>query len=83
MIYNLGNGQGFSVRQIIEAARRVTGHPIPVEECPPRAGDPAILVASSEKIARELGWHPRRSGVDEIIADAWRWHQMRYGAGGR
>ena len=80
MIYNLGNGQGFSVREIIEAARRVTGHPIPVEECPRRAGDPAILVASSEKIARELGWRPRCSGLDAIISDAWQWHQVRYAA---
>lgn len=80
MIYNLGNGQGFSVRQVIEAARRVTGHPIPVEECPPRAGDPAILVASSAKIARELGWRPRCTGLDEMIADAWQWHQVRYGS---
>ncbi|MHB1674595.1 MAG: UDP-glucose 4-epimerase GalE [Acidobacteriaceae bacterium] len=81
MIYNLGNGQGFSVRQVIEAARRVTGHPIPVEECPPRPGDPAILVASSEKIGRELGWRPRCTGLDEIIADAWQWHQVRYRTG--
>ena len=81
MVYNLGNGQGFSVRQVIEAARRVTGHPIPVEECPPRPGDPAILVASSQKISRELGWHPRCTGLDEIIADAWQWHQVRYRTG--
>ncbi len=78
MIYNLGNGQGFSVRQVIESVRRVTGHPIPVEECPPRAGDPAVLVASSEKIARELGWQPRSPGLDDIVADAWKWHQQRY-----
>ncbi len=81
MIYNLGNGQGFSVRQVIEAARRVTGHSIPVEECPPRPGDPAILVASSQKISRELGWHPQRTTLDEIIADAWQWHQVRYATG--
>lgn len=78
MIYNLGNGQGFSVRQIIESVRRVTGHVIPVEECPRRAGDPAVLVASADKIARELGWRPHCTGLDEIIADAWRWHQVRY-----
>ena len=81
MVYNLGNGQGFSVRQVIEAARRVTGHPIPVEECPPRPGDPAILVASSQKISRELGWRARCPGLDEIIADAWQWHQVRYRTG--
>jgi UDP-glucose 4-epimerase len=80
MIYNLGNGEGYSVRQVIEAARRVTGHPIPVEECPPREGDPAILVASSRKISRELGWRPRYPSLDEIIADAWQWHQIRYRA---
>lgn len=78
MIYNLGNGRGFSVREVIESVRRVTGHPIPVEECPPRPGDPAVLVASSEKIARELGWKPRYPGLDAIIADAWEWHQQRY-----
>ncbi len=78
MIYNLGNGRGFSVREVIESVRRVTGHPIPVEECPPRAGDPAVLVASSEKIAQELGWRPQYPGLDEIIADAWQWHQQRY-----
>lgn len=78
MIYNLGNGQGFSVRQVLEAARWVTGHPIPVEECPPRPGDPAILVASSQKISRELGWRPCCTDLDRIIADAWQWHQVRY-----
>jgi UDP-glucose 4-epimerase len=78
MVYNLGNGRGFSVREVIEAVRRVTGHPIPVEECPPRAGDPAILVASSEKISSELGWQPKSPRLDDIIADAWRWHQIRY-----
>lgn len=78
MIYNLGNGQGFSVRQVVESARRVTGHPIPVEEVPRRPGDPAILVASSEKIARELGWQPRYPNLDEIMASAWEWHRQRY-----
>lgn len=78
MIYNLGNGRGFSVREVIDSVRRVTGHAIPVEECPPRPGDPAVLVASSEKIARELGWKPRFTNLDEIVADAWRWHQTRY-----
>ncbi len=78
MIYNLGNGRGFSVREVIESARRVTGHPIPVEDCPRRPGDPAVLVASSEKISRELGWRPASPALDEIMADAWRWHQQRY-----
>ncbi len=78
MIYNLGNGRGFSVREVIDSDRRVTGHPIPVEECPPRPGDPAVLVASSGKIAHELGWTPHYTERDEIIADAWQWHQQRY-----
>ncbi len=78
LVYNLGNGQGFSVRQVVESARRVTGHAIPVEEVPRRAGDPAVLVASSEKIHRELGWQPKFPALDEIVASAWQWHQQRY-----
>lgn len=78
LIYNLGNGKGFSVREVVEAARRVTGHAIPVEELPRRPGDPAVLVASSEKINRELGWKPKYSQLDAIIASAWEWHQVRY-----
>lgn len=78
MIYNLGNGRGFSVRQVVESARRVTGHLIPVEEAPRRPGDPAVLVASSDKIARELGWRPGYPGLDEIVASAWEWHRRRY-----
>jgi UDP-glucose 4-epimerase len=74
-ILNLGNGSGFSVRQVIEAARTVTGHPIPVREAPRRAGDPARLVAGAERIRAELGWEPRRPGIEQIIADAWTWHQ--------
>ena len=79
LIYNLGNGVGFSVREVIESARRVTGHPIPVEECPRRAGDPAVLIASSEKISRELGWKPEYTRLDDIIETAWKWHQRYYG----
>jgi len=78
LIYNLGNGQGFSVRDVIESARRVTGHPIPVEACPRRPGDPAVLVASSEKAIRELGWKPRYTELDGILRTAWAWHQKRY-----
>jgi UDP-glucose 4-epimerase len=78
LIFNLGNGHGFSVREVIESARRVTGHPIPAEIHPRRAGDPAVLVASSEKAIRELGWKPRYSQIDEIIRTAWLWHQKRY-----
>ena len=78
LIYNLGNGAGFSVREVIESARRVTGHPIPVDVVPRRPGDPAVLIASSEKIGRELGWKPRHTSLDAIIASAWEWHQIRY-----
>lgn len=77
-IYNLGNGAGFSVREVIEAARRVTGHPIPAQVVPRRPGDPAVLIASSHKIGRELGWKPRHTQLDSIIASAWEWHQKRY-----
>ncbi|MHB8330957.1 MAG: UDP-glucose 4-epimerase GalE [Candidatus Dormibacteria bacterium] len=70
-IYNLGNGNGFSVREVIESARRVTASPIPVLEAARRPGDPAVLVASSQRIREELGWLPARPGIDEMIADAW------------
>jgi UDP-glucose 4-epimerase len=73
-IYNLGTGDGYSVREVIEAARRVTGREIPVREEPRRPGDPPELVASSDRIRSELGWEPRK-GLDEMIADAWAWHQ--------
>lgn len=79
MIFNLGNGNGFSVKEVIEAARRVTGHPIPVEIKPRRAGDPARLVASSEKAKTELGWRPNLPQIDQIIDSAWQWHQQHYG----
>jgi UDP-glucose 4-epimerase len=78
LLYNLGNGKGFSVREVIESARRVTGHPIPAEVCPRRPGDPAVLVASSEKAIRELGWKPRYTQLDDIVRTAWIWHQKRY-----
>ena len=78
LVYNLGNGQGFSVREVIESARRVTGHPIPAEIHSRRPGDPAVLVASSEKAIRELGWKPRYTQLDDIVRTAWAWHQMRY-----
>jgi len=78
LIYNLGNGKGFSVREVIESARRVTGHAIPAEVHPRRAGDPAVLVASSEKAIRELGWKPKYTQLDEILRTAWIWHQKRY-----
>lgn len=75
LIYNLGNGQGFSIRQVIEVARKVTGHAIPVVEGPRRPGDPAILIASSEKIQRELGWKPKYGTLEDIIGTAWDWHR--------
>jgi UDP-glucose 4-epimerase len=78
LIYNIGNGQGFSVREVIDSVRRVTGKPISVEEQPRRPGDPAVLVASSEKIKRELGWSPKFADLDQIVATAWEWHQKRY-----
>lgn len=74
-VYNLGNGAGFSVRQVVETARRVTGRPIPVAESPRRPGDPPVLVASSEKIRSELGWVPRKPDLATIVADAWAWLQ--------
>jgi UDP-glucose 4-epimerase len=73
--YNLGNGRGFSVKEVIETARSVTGHPIPAQAGPRRAGDPDILVAGSETIRRELGWQPRYPELRTIIETAWRWHQ--------
>lgn len=75
LVYNIGNGAGYSVREVVAAAREVTGHPIPAVEAPPRPGDPARLVASSEKIRRELGWQPRMPSIREIIASAWEWHR--------
>ena len=78
MIYNIGNGQGFSVREIIESVRRVTGKAIEVVEEPRRAGDPAVLIASSAKITAELGWKPEHTSIDAIVESAWAWHQERY-----
>ncbi len=74
-IYNLGNGTGFSVREVIEAARGVTGREIAVTEEPRRSGDPAALVASSEKIRSELGWVAVKPEIETMIADAWNWRQ--------
>ena len=76
-IYNLGNGTGFSVRQVIEAARAVTGREIRVTEEGRRPGDPAALVASSQRIRDELGWVPRKPDIETMIADAWNWFQAR------
>ncbi|MCE9551871.1 MAG: UDP-glucose 4-epimerase GalE [Planctomycetes bacterium] len=73
-VYNLGNGQGYSVRQVIETARQVTGKPIPVEVGLRRAGDPATLVGDSAKILRELGWKPEFASLQAIVETAWHWH---------
>ncbi len=84
LLYNMGNGRGFSVRQVIEVAREVTGHAIPVVESPRRAGDPAVLIASSEKIRRELGWQPKFPDLRTIVESAWQWHRAHpdgYGSG--
>jgi UDP-glucose 4-epimerase len=74
--YNLGNGQGYTVREVIEGAREVTGHPIPAVDGPRRPGDPPELVASSERIRRELGWQPRHANLMDIIQSAWDWHRQ-------
>jgi UDP-glucose 4-epimerase len=74
-VFNLGSSQGFSVLEIIETARIVTGHAIPEQMVPRRSGDPAKLIASSEKAKEVLGWSPKRTNIEQIIADAWSWHQ--------
>ena len=74
-VYNLGNSCGFSVREVIELSRKITGYPIPVVETARRAGDPAVFVASSDKIRRELGWQPKYEDLQTIIETAWNWHK--------
>ena len=74
-IFNLGNGVGFTVKEVIDTAREVTGHPIPAKTTPRRAGDPAQLIASSEKARSVLGWHPEHADLREIIKTAWNWHK--------
>ncbi len=78
LVCNLGNGTGFTVQEVIESARRVTGHPIPAVEAPRRAGDPAVLVADSQRARDVLGWTPAHGDLDEIVASAWEWHQRRW-----
>jgi UDP-glucose 4-epimerase len=75
LIYNLGNGQGFTVRQVIDGVRRITGRDVPVVESPRREGDPAVLIASSDKIRKELNWKPEFPELDAILASAWEWHK--------
>lgn len=72
--FNLGTGHGYSIREVVEAAERVTGRQVPCEDAPRRPGDPAVLVASSERARQELGWEPRHGALDTIIETAWRWH---------
>lgn len=74
-VFNLGNGVGFTVKEVIDVARKVTGHPIPAEIVPRRAGDPARLVASSEKARKVLGWDPKYDDLETIISSAWKWHK--------
>jgi UDP-glucose 4-epimerase len=80
-VYNLGSGTGFSNLEVVEVVRSVTGHPIPVEMAPRRAGDPAVLVASSEKARTELGWTPERASLTEIVSDAWDYARLGATAG--
>jgi UDP-glucose 4-epimerase len=75
LIYNLGTGRGFSVREVIETARRVTGHAIPAREVPRRPGDPAVLVAGSDSIKRDLRWHPQFPELESIVRSAWEWRR--------
>ena len=77
LICNLGNGNGFSVREVIETVREVTGHPVPEVAAPRRAGDPAVLVASAERARRRLGWRPTRDDLRGIVADAWRFARLQ------
>lgn len=74
-VYNLGNGKGFSVKEVVEVARKVTGKEIKAEVAPRRAGDPAVLVASSEKAKKELGWNPEFDSLETILETAWNWHR--------
>ncbi|MCY7340703.1 MAG: UDP-glucose 4-epimerase GalE [Pseudonocardia sp.] len=78
-VYNLGSGTGFSVREVIEACRAVTGHPIPAVVAPRRGGDPAVLIASSEAMIGELGWRPERTDLATIVGDAWRFTREHQG----
>ena len=73
--YNLGNGQGFTVKEVIETARQITGHPIPAKVGPRRPGDPPILVAGSDKVRKELDWKPVFPDLRSIMDSAWKWHQ--------
>ena len=75
LIYNVGNGRGFSVRDVVNVARKVSGHAIPSVDSPRRPGDPAVLVASSQKIQTELGWNPKHPDLEAIVRSSWEWHR--------
>jgi UDP-glucose 4-epimerase len=77
-VFNLGNGNGFSVREVIAAAQTVTGLPIPVKECDRRPGDPPVLIGSAEKARKMLGWQPQYPSIQDIVSHAWQWHQQRH-----
>jgi UDP-glucose 4-epimerase len=77
-IFNLGNGSGFSVKEVIDTAEKVTGKEISIEECPRRAGDPAILIGSSTRARQILGWEPKYADLTTIVKHAWKWHQHRH-----
>jgi UDP-glucose 4-epimerase len=77
--YNLGNGNGFSVREVVETAIRITGRSIPVEEAPRRPGDPAVLVALADRAKHEMNWQPRWNSLEDIIHTAWQWEMTRAG----
>ena len=77
--FNLGNGSGFSVREVIETTKEVTGQEIKIVECDRRPGDPPVLVGSSDKARKVLGWHPQYPNLQDIVAHAWQWHQQRHG----
>jgi UDP-glucose 4-epimerase len=78
-VFNLGNGNGFSVKEVIETARKVTGRDIIAVECDRRPGDPPALVGSAEKARQVLGWNPQYADLNAIISHAWEWHQKRHG----
>jgi UDP-glucose-4-epimerase GalE len=77
-VYNLGNGQGYSVLEVLKSVERVTGKKVPYEMGPRRAGDPAVLVASAERAERELGWRPKFTKLDDMVSSAWEWHRKRF-----
>jgi UDP-glucose 4-epimerase len=78
-VFNLGNGKGFSVKEVIESAKEITGREIKIQECNRRPGDPPVLIGSGEKATKILGWQPQYSSLENIITHAWQWHQKRHG----